>query len=223
MSFIIVDEKPSLEDLVHYGVLGMKWGHRKAATGKEIKAARQTLMARSKAYRKESKKLGNYAEGSPKRKALELKLAKQHQAYLKDPARVIASRMTRGEKFGTALLTTPTPLGILASVGSVAATSAASRRIEFKQERGDYNKLPTGSAQKRIGFQRGRALTLAGAQVGTAVAAQIGPHLLKSIGTRAAGKRAAAKVVSPKAIGSTASKLKYIKPKGGVYRVTSLK
>lgn len=26
-------EKPSLEDLAHYGVPGMKWGHRKARTG----------------------------------------------------------------------------------------------------------------------------------------------------------------------------------------------
>lgn len=220
---MVTDEKYSSEALSHFGVMGMKWGQRQAATGKQIKSARQTLVARSKAYRQDSKKLGNFAEGSPKRKALEKKLAKQHQAYLKDPARVIASRMTRGEKFGTALLTTPTPLGILASVGSVAATSAASRRIEFKQERGDYNKLPTGSVQKRIGFQRGRARVLAGAQISTALAAQIGPRLMTSIGTRAAGKRAAAKVVGPKGIGSAASKLKYIKPKGGVYRVTSLK
>lgn len=218
-------EKPSLEELAHFGVLGMKWGRRKSATAGEIVTARKSLKAKSSAYRKNYKKLDNYAPGSVKRKVFEKKLNEQHQAYLKDPKRAIASRMTRGEKISSLMLGNTTLAGTVISVGTIAATSAASRRIEFKQDRGDYNKMDSGrKVQGHIGFQRQRSALVIGASVAPGILKVAGTVAAKSLGgkvaAKAAANRAAAKA-GPRAIGALPKLTKA--NRGGVYNITSMK
>jgi hypothetical protein len=218
------DEKPPLEELAHFGVLGMKWGHRKSATRNEIVGARRRLKEKSAAYKTNYKKLDALPAGSRKKVLLENTLRRQHHAYLKNPDRVIAARMTRGEKFTSLLFAAESGPGITVSLASIAATSAASRRIEYKQDTGAYNKKPTGKVQKSIGFQKGRTVALLGASVTPAILSAVGPTLAVAIGKRAAGKRAAAKAASgATAIGSAAQKLKYAKMRRGVATITTLK
>lgn len=218
-------EKPPLDELAHYGVKGMKWGQTNtSATAGEITSARRRLRKETKAYRTQSKKLGSMAEGTPARRAFEKKLVDRHQAYLKSPDRVIAARMTRGEKVATVLLSGQTPMTLLAGAANIGVSSAISRTIEYKQSKGAYDKMPSGGPKKRIGFQgAGRSAVVLGAQLGPGILRAVGPTLAKSIGTRAAAKRAAAQVVSPKGIGSIASKIKYVKPKSGIHTITTMK
>lgn len=210
------------DELLHFGIKGMKWGHRKVANGTQIKKARAKLKKRSAAYREQSKKLDSMAPGSAKRTAFEKKLARQHQAYLKDPARVIAARMTRGEKVSSLLLS-GSPLSTAATLGTIAATSAVSRRIEYKQQHGGYNKLPKGGPQKRIGFQRGRTAVVTGALLAPALLTVVGKTASSAIITKAAANRNAAKVLKPKAIGSAAQKIAYAAKRGGVHKITTLR
>lgn len=126
------DEKPSLEDLKHYGVLGMKWGQRKTASGKEILAARRRLAKDQQHRLGQMDKLLDTKRGSKERKSAEKKLADMYASFLKDPDRVIAARMTRGEKFAALIIGGPIGLA------GIAATSAHSRRIEAKQDAKAY-------------------------------------------------------------------------------------
>lgn len=119
------------EQLAHYGVVGMKWGQRKKGNAYDIRQARASVEKTNRAYRdaKENAKRthrGNRA--AAKIKAQELKIA-----ALKNPDRVLAARLTRGEK-AIALLFTPI------GMSAIAVTSAYSRRIEQKQETGAYDK-----------------------------------------------------------------------------------
>lgn len=223
------------EELLHYGVLGMKWGQGKKATDKDIQKARKRLKAQSKAYRKEYKKYDRAAEGSVRKQALETKLRRLEQNYMKDPDRVVAARMMRGEKFGTAYaavmasVTTGgfgTPVNAAIAGGTIATTSAISRRIEYKQDRGDYNKIDKRQpVSKKIGFQTGRTLLVNGAAAAPGLAGLIGPMASLTITQKAASNRAAAKAAAsaPKAIATAAEKLKYVKPgRGGTFKITTM-
>lgn len=95
----MTERSPSPGELIHYGVVGMKWGKRKKATAKDIYTARARLMKDGAAVPKQ------------------------------DSDRIIAARMTRGEKVVSVLLTGP--IGLTA----IAATSGVSRRIEYKQDK----------------------------------------------------------------------------------------
>ena len=209
------------DELAHHGVLGMKWGQRQSATGSQIKSARKRLKAKTTAYRAESKKLDSMASESAKRKSFEDKLKKNHQAYLKDPDRVIAARMTRGEKFAAILMSPGGPAGALPAATVIAATSAASRRIEYKQDTGAYNKTPT-RVKKHVGLHKVRTAAVVGAFAAPAIIQTVGSTFSMAVAGKAAGNRAAAKA-APRGIGSVANKLKYIKPKGGVHKITTLK
>lgn len=137
---IVGQDKPSLEDaLQHYGVLGMKWGRtRMKGSTKDIRKAENRLRAKQQAiYNQEDKR--DLTPNTGKQREIETaKLNKMMRDYDKSPDRVLASRMTRGEKAVLAVLSIPT-FGIPYVMG-VAATSAASRRIERKQETGAYDK-----------------------------------------------------------------------------------
>lgn len=128
------EENTSSDELAHYGVMGMKWGVRKSATGKDIRAARNRLQVKANKYQVQQDKALATARGSAARDREVKTLRKMESDFKKDPDRVIATRMTRGEK--AAALIVGGPLGLV----PIAATSAASRRIEFKQETGKYNK-----------------------------------------------------------------------------------
>lgn len=135
------DEKPSLDVLAHMGVLGMKWGQRKSANGTDIRAARNRLSTRVAGYNVQRDKVLATEKGSAQRKKGEAKLKEMNTSFLKDPDRVIASRMTRGEKAVAILLSVGTA-GIVspAALGSIAVSSAVSRRIEQKQDTKAYDK-----------------------------------------------------------------------------------
>lgn len=126
---IIGQEKPSLEDLAHFGVLGMKWGHRKAATGKDIRAARRRLNTSANKFDDQRDRVKETEKGTKARADAKKKLEKMRSDWMKDPDRVIASRMTRGEK--AAALIIAGPFGLI----PIAATSAISRTIERKQDK----------------------------------------------------------------------------------------
>lgn len=132
-------DKPSLEELAlaHYGVMGMKWGQRKRATGAEIREARIRLAGKQENYARLASQRRKTAKGSGERAAVEKTMDRAKKDFLKDPDRVIATRMTRGEKAVAALLA-PATGG--ATLSSILVSSAVSRRIEKKQDDGAYDK-----------------------------------------------------------------------------------
>lgn len=137
---IVGAKKPSLNELSHYGVLGMKWGHRRKATGAEIRQARRNVRKQEAGIDVQIDKVAAAKQGSAQRAREMRTLKNMNAAMLKNPDRVIAARMTRGEKIATLLVTgVGGPTG-LAGLGAIAASSARSRRIEYKQETGQYDK-----------------------------------------------------------------------------------
>lgn len=127
------------ETLAHYGVMGMKWGrHRAQANGVDIRAARGRVATQRKKLDSAHSKAQNTADKGKREAALK-EVGKMKADFLKNPDRVIASRMTRGEKQLSIGLGILTGVGIVPAVAVIAGTSAASRRIERKQEKGKYN------------------------------------------------------------------------------------
>lgn len=219
---ILGDTKPSLDEyfLEHYGVLGMKWGQRKKYSAADIKAARKELRKQSKDYRQEARKVNKLKEGTAARKAGEKRLEKLNRDYLNNPARVAAVRMTRGEKF-SALAFSSSGIGAGMAVAAIVGSSAASRRIEAKQDANAYAKV---KGRRKLG---GRvvptgALISGGAALTAGIMNVVGKKAMSSIAAKAATNRAAAKS-STKAIGNVASKLKYAKKgRGGAFKITTL-
>lgn len=77
------EDKPSLEELFHFGVKGMRWGVRKKVTTSDIKSARARQRGRSESARKTSSD------------------------------RAISSRLTRGEKVAALLIGGPVGLVVI--------------------------------------------------------------------------------------------------------------
>lgn len=137
-----VAEKPELDSdlLVHYGVVGMKWGKTRArGETVDIKAARARVAREKTNYDNARAKAQAIKDGKQRTKAIK-DLEKTRTKNLKNPDRVLAARMTRGEKAGTAVLGLVTGVGLPIAVAAIAGTSARSRRIEQKQDTGKYNK-----------------------------------------------------------------------------------
>jgi len=203
----------------------MKWGVRRKASTQDIKGARTRLKRESSAYRQESKKLSG-ATGA-KKTALEADLRKRQQKYLNNPDRVIAARMTRGEKFVSVLLGAQSGVGLAGAAAGIAGTSGLSRRIEYKQEKGKYKVAKNARVQKRIGYdQAARPLIRAGALFAPQLLAAVGQQAVSAIGIKVATKAATNRETAKNAatgIASTAAKLKYAKTAKGAYKITTMK
>lgn len=142
---MIHEDKPDLptpeEALAHYGVLGMKWGKSRAKAGSaSIRSARARTTRQKNNIDKQQDVINNKkGKGEAVSRDVQ-KLSSMKTSYLKNPDRVIAARMTRGEKVALGIV------GLLAlpaapiAVGAIAGTSAQSRRIERKQDLGKYDK-----------------------------------------------------------------------------------
>jgi hypothetical protein len=142
------DDKPEgpEELLQHFGVLGMKWGHRKKADAAEIHRARRSLRTKRKNINREEDAARKLQKGSSERTSAEKKVAQKKAAYQKNPDRVIANRLTRGEKIAATILgaagtvATGVLLPAAASTAAIAVTSARSRAIEQKNDKRNTRK-----------------------------------------------------------------------------------
>jgi hypothetical protein len=131
------EDKPSLEDLalMHYGVMGMKWGKTRAkADGLEIRSARARVDSMGTNYLRAKRAAKKAPKGSERQKKRLAEAEAFKKKWQKMPERGVAARMTRGEKVVSVIL-----LGPLAAI-PIATSSAASRRIEKKQDDKAYDK-----------------------------------------------------------------------------------
>lgn len=130
-------EKPGspleiLETLNHSGVKGMRWGVRKSSQdfARKHPTGRQRADAIYRARAAQIKRNTDFATERDPAKRANLK-----KAFLNNPDRVTALRMTRGEKVVFTLLGIAVPpAGVGLAVGS-AARVAVRRSIEKKQSR----------------------------------------------------------------------------------------
>lgn len=125
-----MNTRPELGSLEHYGVLGMKWGkHRAEGTGSDIRVARASVVGKHAKYKQQLRR-AKQIKDKGQRAAAVAEAKKVKIANLNDPDRVLAARLTRGEKAISIVLGYGIP--------AIAITSAHSRRIERKQEKGKY-------------------------------------------------------------------------------------
>lgn len=128
MSSYIGTEKPSLEELSHYGVKGMRWGVRKKYSAADIRAARSRQKGRLDEFTTARKAHAKSLSTNDGRKigSTGATMDAKRRALLRHPDRAVALRMTRGEKAVTAIL--GGPLGVVA----IGVTSAAVKGVERK-------------------------------------------------------------------------------------------
>lgn len=127
--------------LAHFGVKGMKWGRRKSTN--EIRVARRNVNKQELEVAKQADKVDRAKAMGKTQHTSELKkFEKMNTAFLKNPDRATAARMTNGEKFALGLITgvvAGVP-GLVLAAGVAGATRARSARIAGKQEAGAYDK-----------------------------------------------------------------------------------
>lgn len=134
-------EQRGIDFLAHYGVLGMKWGRRRAtASSYQIKAARGRVATQSRKVHTAEERAARVKDPR-ERASAEKNAGKLKLKFLNNPDRVIAARMTRGEKAAALLLgAAALGVGLAPGAAAIAGTSARSRRIERKQEKHVYDK-----------------------------------------------------------------------------------
>ena len=142
MSRIVGQDKPSLEDLTHYGVAGMKWGVRKGPSRAEIKTARKNVRSQAREIHRESRNVRRTTKrGTSERMAGRLRVDLMKASLIDNPDRAVAAKLTRGEKFLIGSLglgvsiATANPIGAVNAAGAIAGRSLTSRAIRKQQEK----------------------------------------------------------------------------------------
>lgn len=106
MTEFVGAEKPSLEELAHHGVKGMKWGeHKKKFSTEEIKDARARQASRAHRLNDKAATL-NLATGKKKDAAAKA-YVKAHNELMTNKDAAVAARMTKGEKAANLILAGP--------------------------------------------------------------------------------------------------------------------
>jgi hypothetical protein len=131
---VINGDKPSLDDVMHFGKKGMKWGERTAAgkpTDDQIRGARARVDSEVRTINRQADKL-NLSTG--KQAQFEAKTyAKMMNKHLANPDRATALRMTKGEKYANTALAVGLPGFGTAAVGVGVAARVAQRKAVEKE------------------------------------------------------------------------------------------
>lgn len=125
--------------LAHYGVKGMKWGHRKTYSSADIKAARARNAKREGDLLSKAYDVSNTKKGTAARAKADKAYNKAHTDYLKNPDRATALRMTKGEKIAVAVIAA-TGVGAPAAVGYTAGTVGVRKATEAGVRRANKKK-----------------------------------------------------------------------------------
>lgn len=138
MIMISVEKPGSPEEILeHHGTKGMKWGVRNNThafnTKNPTRQMRTDSIKRARA--------GNIKRATDFRTERDPgKRAQKKQAFLKNPDRATALRMTRGEKVVLGILAVGLPGPGTVGVGLAVGTQVGIRKhVEKKQARGGYN------------------------------------------------------------------------------------
>jgi len=123
---VIGPEKPSLDDLAHFGVKGMKWGQRKAVTTSDIHDARARQASRGARVNDTATKLNLATKASDQKKFAKM-YAQQLHELKNNPDTAVAARMTRGEK--TVAIVLAGPFAAIPIASSAANSRAIEKRI----------------------------------------------------------------------------------------------
>lgn len=134
------------EFLAHYGVKGMKWGvhrARKPSSSDEIKDARariQSKQAKLGEQRRAVKKAKKAGDTKAQARA-EKKMSDMKVDFLKDPDRITASYLTKGEKVAIGVLSIAAGPVSLAGVAAGRGVEAIARnKVAQRQATGYYDK-----------------------------------------------------------------------------------
>lgn len=134
------EDKPSLDELAHHGVKGQKWGvtrDRAASVGRnggisskpttqQIHDARAKTQSQIRRINQQIDKTNTSTGKQQEREAK--KLVDMHDAYLKNPDRATAMRMTKGEKWVAGIGAVVLPGVGTAAIGVTAAARVAQRK-----------------------------------------------------------------------------------------------
>ena len=134
---IDIYEKPSLDELMHFGVKGMKWGERRAqrkARDDRTEAARENVRIERIALSKQKMRMQK-ARGALARARETSKYEAQRLSFLNNPDRATAYTMTRGDEMAS--LITLGPLGPLL-VGGL--NLAGQQTVKKRQLSGYYDR-----------------------------------------------------------------------------------
>lgn len=125
--------------LEHYGVKGMKWGHRKPTSSEIVGARRRVAKASRKVDNAEDKM--STAKDAKSAKAAKKEFDKVNKEFLNNPDRVTALRLTTGEKWSHAALAVLFPVAGTAAVAVAGVARGTARsNIARRQAKGTYNK-----------------------------------------------------------------------------------
>lgn len=136
----MTDEDLGSVVLVHHGVKGMKWGVQKGHPSRaEIKTARRNVRNQGMALDAQRfKAISSTAKRKPGAAYQRGKLKDMKKDFLKNPDRVTALHLTKGEQVAAALFAVS---GAGAPVaGHLIGREVAARTIQRRQAKGHYDK-----------------------------------------------------------------------------------
>lgn len=126
---MISTEKPGTpEELVHFGVKGMKWGVHRTQGTHDFKAAHPTAKARKDAILTARKSSDKTRAAYKKEKRGTDERKKLKDVHLSNPDRATSLRLTRGEKVVTGLLSVTPGLNILTGAAQIVTVAAVGKR-----------------------------------------------------------------------------------------------